>query len=118
MIPMEIIWRAAGFLEGDGSFSVHHRGRGGPYNGVTVTASQVEIEPLLELQRVFGGRISPQNARNVRQAPAYNWVLYNSAAVGVMMTVYAMMMSTKRKRQIRKTIEEWKLHARVKSLKD
>lgn len=84
---------AAGFLEGEGSFS-------GGYNGHTVAVPQVNREPLEWLVRWFGGRIMPVPPRRSTQSPAFTWYVTGPRARGVMMTLYGFL-SQRRQSQIR-----------------
>ena len=64
-----IIW-AAGFIEGEGFFAVKNNrrklkdGTRSIYTSYELGANQVNIEPLRELQRIFGGRLHTR--KNVR----------------------------------------------------
>lgn len=92
----EIEW-AAGFLEGEGSFSV---GRAGDQH---VSAHQVNPEPLLKMARFFGGNIHCRVRKNPRYQPVHVWQVSGGRARGIAMTLYALM-STKRKNQIKEML--------------
>lgn len=88
--PRLIEW-AAGFLEGEGSFS-----GGGTHGYGRVSAPQVQRWPLEQLQKLFGGTIADyREKRNT-----YHWWVTGSRARGVMMTLYSLV-SPKRQEQIR-----------------
>ena len=107
-----ILW-AAGFLEGEGSFS---SSRTTP----AVTAVQVQESPLLRLKEIFGGTIRMLRVKNPKHSDHYRWEAGGSRAVGVMLTIYSLM-SSKRRLQIDKSITRWKnapgsnAHNRVKT---
>ena len=116
----EIKW-AAGFLEGEGSFTWC----GG--NSQNVRASNKNKEPLQHLQNIFGGSIhfyekiftntfSNYNGRNWQNYTTkchkkpikiknfiWIWLASGSRARGIMMTVYSFM-SDRRKQQIKKAL--------------
>ncbi|MGH9428947.1 MAG: hypothetical protein ACRD2L_21900 [Terriglobia bacterium] len=100
--PRQLEW-AAGFLEGEGNFSTNSK-------SPRVVANQVQKEPLVRLQAMFGGSLRPVKPVKGRQ-PQWVWVLYSSSAVGVMMTLYSLM-SPLRKDQIRKVLETWRASPR------
>lgn len=91
---------AAGFLEGEGGFR-------GERTNEQVYVGQVQKEPLLRLQRLFGGSIRARRATprdQYQRSPLSVWVLCGSRARGLMMTLYTLM-STRRKEQIRVALE-------------
>lgn len=98
----ELHW-VAGFLEGDGSFLA------GENNYIIVCASQVQKFPLEKLQSLVGGNITLE-ARNHKYPnwnDIYRWQVSGARAAGLMMTLYSLMMS-KRRRQIATALETWK----------
>ena len=88
---------AAGFLEGEGSFTM---GKPGQRIGQRVMAVQVNPEPLLRLQRLFGGGFSPIRRQRSEQQEAFAWRVCGARARGVMMTLY-LLLSQRRREQIR-----------------
>lgn len=99
----QIAW-GAGFLEGEGSFTVN--GAGTPQ----LSACQVQKEPLERLAAMFGGavkfrdyagRYSPNNQSY------YVWGRMSANGYGVMMMLYPFM-SPLRKAQIRRVVEKWR----------
>ena len=103
---------ASGFLEGEGSFVGASRGQ------ITVSASQVQLEPLLYLQKMFGGHLR-QYAHRTRDMgqPYHRWTLNGSHAVALAFTLYTWM-SAKRRQQIKRMVERWKaMPGRNNSLK-
>ena len=92
----------AGFLEGEGSFYNIGKGR-----VPIVTASQVQREPLERLERLFGGSMYFNKAKQPRASDYWRWQVAGQAAVGLMFTLYTWM-SPKRKSQIGATISTWK----------
>jgi transposase-like protein len=97
---VDIGW-AAGFLEGEGSFSL--------LGGIDprVTAVQVELGPLEKLVALFGGKIYPKKPAGFGKKPVNYWNIGGSHAASLMMTLYPLM-STKRKREIHKAISHWR----------
>jgi len=93
-ITLKALAWAAGFLEGEGSFSQR-------YN--RVTASQVNREPLDLLAALFGGTVrlrKDRTERNWIQQPIHQWDVCGVRGRGVMLTLY-MFMSARRQAQIR-----------------
>lgn len=90
----QIAW-AAGFLEGEGSFSAmsgnDHRAR--------ITAGQKEPEPLTKLLAWFGGRIYKQSKREY-----HSWILRGHQAHSLM-KVLRPQMSSRRQAQIDVALE-------------
>ena len=87
---LELAW-AAGFLEGEGCFSVPSR----------IFVTQVGKESLLHLQEVFGGYVGdriggPKKSGELRQYSV--WEVHGSRARGIMMTVYKFMSARRRTR--------------------
>ena len=100
----DLAW-AAGFLEGEGSF--------GNYGSPTVTAAQVQREPLDRLFRLWGGAISQRKTLGFSNKPIWVWKIWAHRAAEVMMTLYVLM-SPKRQREIEKSIARWKLSRLMK----
>lgn len=96
----DIAW-AAGFLEGEGSFVAKHG------KSQVVAAVQVQLEPLLRLQEIFGGAITArQPAVGLGKQPLNYWRACGARARGVMMTVFSLM-SPRRKGQILTSLTEY-----------
>lgn len=88
--PVDLGW-AAGFLEGEGCFiRTHHSPR--------VKAVQVNLEPLLKLQRIFGGNIYRQKAYRETHSPSFLWAVNGKMALAVIGQIYEML-SAKRQMQ-------------------
>lgn len=81
---VDLAW-AAGFIEGEGSFSVHKVVKGKPYVYLTVT--QVQREPLERLLRMFGGTIQQWQPKSNSKLISL-WRVYGTRARGVAMTLY------------------------------
>lgn len=93
----ELHW-AAGFLEGEGCFSVASR------KGARVQAAQVNRTPLEKLAGMFGGRLRDSKAdRNPRWQAITWWTVNGSRALGVMQTLYPLL-TEKRQAEIRNVI--------------
>lgn len=80
---------AAGFLEGEGSFS-----------STSVKAAQVNKEPLLRLQRLFGGSLCLRHHSNPQHSDHWNWEVCGSRARGVALTLYVLL-TQHRRNQVR-----------------
>ena len=91
---VDLAW-AAGFLEGEGSFTIQSNGKH------YVQAPQVQREPLDRLRAMFGGSICFTSSR------IFRWRLCGPAAAGLMMTLYQWM-SPRRREQIRRVLEAWR----------
>lgn len=81
--------RAAGFMEGEGSFSGNDR----------VAAFQVNREPLDRLVALFGGKIT-EVIRTSPSSSGWQWYTSGARARGVAMTLY-LLLSEKRRAQIK-----------------
>lgn len=86
-VAHEVAW-AAGFFDGEGYVTIQHGYSIGP-NGkkyyrhsLRIGINHVAIEPLLEMQRLFGGRINKQNLKAIRgnRKPRHQWLLNCSNA--------------------------------------
>lgn len=82
----DLAW-AAGFIEGEGCFSVHKYTKSGKKPHPFMGATQVQREPLERLVRYFGGQIS-KSQHKIGQ-PIHLWRVYGTRARGVAMTLYA-----------------------------
>lgn len=96
----QIEW-AAGFLEGEGCFQFSKA------KNMSVTATQVQKEPLERLQSMFGGSIYGYQPREPNKSFCYRWCAVGTRAVGICMTLYSLM-SPKRKVEILKVIDGWR----------
>lgn len=93
----DLYW-AAGFLEGEGCFTSS--------SAITLSASQIEVEPLDRLRLIFGGKIILVKKENKRDI--HVWYLSVGKSIEVMMTVYTIM-SPRRKQQIEDAVSKWKI---------
>ena len=96
----ELYW-AAGFLEGEGCFTLQRK-------QPTVCAAQVDRQPLERLQRVFGYgniRFLPRYQPNHRHA--WQWTILSRRATAVMMTLYPLL-SPRRQERIKDVLAVWK----------
>ena len=99
MTSIEIAW-AAGFIEGEGCF----QSRGA---AAQIVVSQVQLEPLVRLQRIFGGHIARYEHLNKNHSPFHRWHVSNIHARSIMMTIFALM-SPRRRQQIAKALAPWR----------
>ena len=102
---LHLAW-AAGFMEGEGSFS--HSLKQSP----KVSAAQVQREPVERLQKLFGGKITQRRTRGFSKQPIWVWTISARRSVEVMMTLYVLM-SPRRQEQIRQTLDRWKAQKRI-----
>jgi len=93
----DLYW-AAGFIEGDGCFSQDQ----GRYPKVSV--GQVQKEPLLRLQEIFGGAIYTANRNRDNEQDGWQWAATGARARGIIMTLYVIM-SPRRQAQIKRVLE-------------
>lgn len=100
---------AAGFLEGEGSFSGGAKMRHAP----SVSAAQVEKEPIDRLISIFGGKCKQRITRGFSTKPIWIWSLDAYRSVQVMMTLYTLM-SPRRKEQIEIVLRHWATSRRVR----
>jgi len=101
MIAVKDIYWAAGFLEGEGSFSGH-------YWNTAVLACQMQREPLDRLKKLFGGAIKVNKTPSgFSRKHAHYWSLNGPRGRGLMMTIYSVM-SPNRKAQIKKVLDKWR----------
>lgn len=89
---VDLAW-AAGFIEGEGSYSTSGV-RGYP----SVQATQVQAEPLERLRSMLGGRVFHGKTRNI-----WTWRVNGTRARGVMLTLWPMM-SPRRRLQIERVL--------------
>ena len=81
-----IAW-AAGFIEGEGC--IYHNKR-----SQTMTAVQVQREPLERLQRYFGGSLKPR--KKMKAQDQWIWSVSGARARGVMLTLWKFMSPRRR----------------------
>ncbi len=82
----ELCW-AAGFFDGEGYITIQKRGHK-KYIGhyLRIGINHVAIEPLLEMQRLFGGKIEKQNPETVvgNRKQRHRWTLSTGNAAQVL----------------------------------
>jgi hypothetical protein len=73
---------AAGFIDGEGCFYLGHRRGGGNREcfPCTFTLSQSTQPVLLDLQRLFGGRVYPSKTHGKGWQPVWMWTIYGAEA--------------------------------------
>jgi hypothetical protein len=86
----DLAW-AAGFLEGEGNFSVNNRKLPKKSISQVVRATQKNLEPLFRLQRLFGGTIT-----TARKDGYGEWRTYGGRARGIMLTMFTFLSAKKR----------------------
>jgi len=96
----DICW-AAGFLEGEGCFSLNGR-------RVRIDVGQVQKEPLDRLKGLFGGSICYKAKHSKPDwSPSWHWSLGGPKGVGLMMSIYGLM-SPVRKGKIFDLLKYWR----------
>lgn len=115
MQKLEEIYWAAGFLEGEGTF-YHSR-------TPSISASQTyTLEPLKNLQNIFGGTIHPVNNSKLREKgknaqDSYRWQIHGTQAIIAMFQVYKLM-SAKRQAQIENVFQMTLARGNVNKVKE
>ena len=71
----------AGFLDGEGCISI---AASSGYPSLQVTANNTEEEPLLFIQKVFGGSIYWRRPTSVKCKDVYCWSIHGSSAIEVL----------------------------------
>jgi len=100
----------AGFIEGEGSFT---------WAGSTicVSATQVDKQPIQDLQDMLGGGIGTFSRKEVTGNIYHRWQVYGPRAAGVMMTLYPML-TRRRQSKIRQLLKVWLVKGRSKTERD
>jgi len=99
----QIYW-AAGFLEGEGCFTK----AGSHNNSPEINAVQVQVEPLVTLHDILGGKVTgPFKKTNPKHNSFYKWRVGGSRAAGIIMTLYPIL-SEKRQKAIAGMLKAWK----------
>lgn len=102
LVRSDFAW-AAGFLEGEGSFTYQA--------SLAVSASQVQRWPLERMASLFGGRISTNGRVTQPQRQlCFVWYLHGHRAAGLMMTLF-LLLSPRRRDQIRRALTIWRSKA-------
>lgn len=98
-IPTEIefAW-AAGFIEGDGHFSLNR-------TTSEIDVTQKELESLVWLYDWFGGSVFTIENQGIKKLTYYRWRVAGPKAKSIMRKMYPYM-TTKRKTQIEKCLGE------------
>lgn len=94
---------AAGFLEGEGSFTGQVRNdRPGLIAAIQATQAIDGVDSLQRLQRMFGGGLRPRK-QQLERKPTFIWYCSGPRARGVAMTLYALV-GVRRQMQIRELL--------------
>ena len=80
------LYWVAGFLEGEGCFRP-------PPKSACISASQVQLEPLLKLQSICGGSVylMKRKKSQLNHQPAWRWNVNGRPAAEWAMTLYSLM---------------------------
>ncbi len=105
----DIAW-AAGFIDGEGTIQGANTGK------FAMTVGQQDSELLFRLARIFGGYVTERtdftSVGVIRPGDKYThrrlgfWRVYGAHAASIAMTLYPLL-STKRRAQVRRTLEPW-----------
>jgi hypothetical protein len=95
----DLFW-AAGFMEGEGSFQNQR-------NNISLSAVQVQREPLERLHSLFGGTICACKKRGEKCSDFFKWQVTGTPAAGLAMTLFSLM-SPRRKDQIEAALTKWR----------
>jgi hypothetical protein len=113
LLTKDLYW-AAGFLEGEGTFTGSYQKRSS--TGMTrrsatfsVNAGQNEAEPLERLHRLFGGNLYYNTNNGKGELKLHRWYLNGTRGIALMMTLWPLM-TKRRKRQIEVCIARFKLN--------
>lgn len=74
-----IIW-AAGFIDGEGTIGLKP-GRQGTKASLCIQVAQVDPDPLLRLQALWGGSLRSRDARKVGHASYFHWFIWSQGAL-------------------------------------
>lgn len=96
MRKMTDIYWTAGFIEGEGYFSL-------PNGYPIIGAYQKQREPLERLQYLFGGSLRIRDKSGHAQTPIWVWTLCGPGARALSMTLYPLM-SPRRQERIRECL--------------
>lgn len=70
---IECAW-AAGFFDGEGCVLIYpQRGRTGLRHSLRIVVIQVDVRPLFEMKRLFGGRVSIKQKATAASAQSHQW---------------------------------------------
>jgi hypothetical protein len=106
MITTADLHWAAGFLEGEGCFVCPRNRITGKASGLAVKCAQVQKQPVARLLTLFGGSLRRHVPSQKNHQPYYTWHASGALGAGVMMTLL-ILMSPRRKMQIKKALREW-----------
>ena len=106
---LDLGW-AAGFLEGEGCFHWH--------TTPTITAGQVDLDPLERLQNLFGGKIHVRRraGKGLSKQDLFDWRVTGARAAGIMMTVF-MLVSVRKRARIQKALRPWRAKGQCRNWK-
>jgi len=73
---------AAGFIDADGCITIQNHSVDRRFGQPSISASQVAIEPLVVLQKLFGGTINKaSDNRKETHAPVFRWRLVSRKSI-------------------------------------
>lgn len=102
-------WASVGFIVGEGHIN---------YAGTTplIRVAQVEKQPLLQLKKLYGGRIYGPFKYTTNRKPYWYWGVSGKTAAGAIMTLLPglKIMSKKKYNQGIKTLKIWRRVGRTK----
>jgi hypothetical protein len=95
--------RAAGILEGEGSFRTKSGG-----NTPVISCQMTDEDVILELQDLFGGTVCQPAKQQEHHKATWKWTISGNPAATAMNNLYPYMFS-RRKGQIDKALNIWQL---------
>jgi len=108
MNETDLAW-ATGYIEADGHFGFHS-GNGGATFRAIVSAYSTDLEPLIKLNHIFGGKVAVQKRRNGVRCPEnglgtktlYRWNVYGLSAVEVIRKISPYLVLDRRRKSAEK----------------
>lgn len=108
MIDIKELYWAAGFIEGEGSFSSTLVTPSRAINWrIMIGVVQVQRQPLERLERLFGGSIGVKSEASGSHSKTFVWFISGRKAAAIAMTLWSIL-SPRRREQIELMISRWK----------
>ena len=111
MIDMKDIYWLAGYLEGEGSFTINRRTNTNKTFRLVVNSTDKDV--IAKVGNLIGSRIHRHNGKNwyrIGNKQPFSVCVVNRKAIGWMMTLYPLM-GERRKARIKEIILEWRNHS-------
>jgi hypothetical protein len=101
----ELAW-AAGFMDGDGNFTVSWRKNG--KTKIAAQADQIDRRVLDRLQSVLGGAVYGPYNRGEGRSPVYKWTTQTFEHVQAMVAMLWIFLSPYRQDQAKRCLSAWR----------